>query len=284
MSALSDTYLHAVLSRELGGSGWEFSEPLGTMAKTRLARRPGGGGAVAVKLVETPPEVMTRLSELGVTPPVLGTGEYAGSRYLIQRAVDGPHPDHAWFAANADSWADLVRAYLADARLRELVAAGPAFWRLTVADAVTQTDTTGLRSRALGEAAFRSCLERWCQQAESIVGHPLRPIHPDPHWHNYVIVNGRPYLLDWEHIDLSDSIRDVGIQVWGFLRRPRWAPFLRRVGITPTDDVERAIYWWAAFKMLSNAIFNDHRGHEQGAAFHAAGFRVAVERRPWLDE
>ena len=33
---------------------------------------------------------------------------------------------------------------------------------------------------------------------------PPRPIHADLHWGNFVIVDGWPYLLDWDQIDLSD--------------------------------------------------------------------------------
>ena len=283
MAALTDAYVREVLRRDLDSSGWQVSELMGSMAKTRLASR--GAVEVAVKLVDTQPDIMARLSEIGVTPSVIATGEHQGSRYMVQQVVRGPHPDHAWFGANVEQWAEMVRRYLDDGPLQRMLAAVPGFWRLTVAGAVALIDDQPApRTAAFLEPGFHASLERWRQESDAIIRLPLRPIHPDPHWNNYVLGDGRPYLLDWEHVDLSDPLRDVGIQVWGFLRKRQWAEFLQRVGLTPTEDHEIAIHWWAAFKMLTNAFWNDRRGDESGARFHVDGFRTAVERRPWVDQ
>jgi aminoglycoside phosphotransferase (APT) family kinase protein len=102
--------------------------------------------------------------------------------------------------------------------------------------------------------------------------------------HNYIIVDGRPYVLDWEHIDLSDPLRDVGFQLWSFLPGSRWPDFLQKIGLSLSEDVEIAIQWWAALKMLTNATFNDRRGDDEGAEFHAYAFRHAVDRRPWTSD
>jgi aminoglycoside phosphotransferase (APT) family kinase protein len=161
----------------------------------------------------------------------------------------------------------------------------PGFWRIGVVEAVAMFDDPPVaRSAALRDPRFRVCFERWRQEASNVVGFPFRPIHPDPHWNNYVVADGLPYLLDWENIDLSDPMRDIGIQIWGFLPKHRWQEFLRRVGLNPTKDVETAMYWWAAFKVLMNAFWIDAHGDESGARFHAHLFCTAVERRPWVAE
>jgi hypothetical protein len=103
------------------------------MGKTRLASR--GTAAVAVKLVDTPLGIMTRLSELGVTPPVIAAGEHEGARYMVQQVVTGPHPDHGWFGSNVARWADMVRCYLDDLPLRRLLEGESGFWRLGVVEA-----------------------------------------------------------------------------------------------------------------------------------------------------
>jgi hypothetical protein len=278
---LTDVYVRDVLRRELGGRDWQVSELMGSMGKTRLASR--GPAAVAVKLVDTPLAIMTRLSEIGVTPPVIAAGEYEGARYLVQQVVTGPHPDHDWFGSNVARWADMVRCYLDDLPLRRMLEAESGFWRLGVVEAVAMFENLPIaRTAALQDNAFHASLERWRRQAGDVARFPFRPIHPDAHWNNYVIADGRPYLLDWENVDLSDPIRDVGIQVWGFLPKRQWAEFLRRVDFVPTDDIEIAMYWWAAFKMLMNAFWNDEHGDEGGAGFHAHIFRTAVEQRPWV--
>lgn len=281
MVALTDIYVREVVRRDLGGSDWQVSDLLGSMGKTRLATR--RSAAVAVKLVDTPLDIMTRLSEIGVTPPVLSTGEYEGSRYMIQQAVTGPHPDHDWFGANVARWADMVHCYLDDVLLRRMLETEPGFWRIGVTGAAAMFDDPPIaRSAALHDCAFRTSFDRWREQSRNMSGFAFRPIHPDPHWNNYVIADGRPYLLDWENVDLSDPMRDIGIQIWGFLPQHQWAEFLRRVGLTTTQDIDIAIYWWAAFKVLMNAFWVDEHGDENGARFHARLFRIAVERRPWV--
>ncbi|TCC15651.1 phosphotransferase [Kribbella sindirgiensis] len=282
MAALTATYVHEVLRRDLDASGWQVSEPLGSLGTTRMAQR--GQDAVVVKLVDTPLDIMTRLSELGVTPPVVAAGEHKRVRYMIQQVVSGPHPDHDWFGSHVAEWAEMVRCYLDDIPLRQMLATVPGRWRVTVDDAVTFfDDAPAARSAALQEASFQAAFKLWQQQSEAIVRLPLRPIHPDPHWNNYVIAAGRPYLIDWEHIDLSDPMRDVGYQVWGFLRQRRWVEFLEGVGLSDAGSLEAAVCWWAGFKVLMNAFWNDSQGDERGAAFHAELFRAAVEQRPWVD-
>jgi Phosphotransferase enzyme family len=275
---LTEEYVRDVLD----GPGWQISELRGSQGKTRLASR--GDEAVVVKQVDTPLAVMNRLSELGVTPAVLASGTHEGVPYLVQQVVTGPSPDHAWFAANVEPWAAMVGRYLNDEPLRGLVAAVPPFWRLAVPDAVALIDSQPApRVAALREPAFATLIGRWRAQSAEIVRLPLRPIHPDPHWHNYVVADGRAYLLDWEYIDLSDPLRDVGYQVWGFLPRSLWATFLRGVGLEPSEELELAIFWWAAFKLALFAFYNDTCDDQAGAEFHVELLRAAVARRPWVD-
>jgi len=148
---------------------------------------------------------------------VIALGERAGVRYMIQEAVDGPHPDHSWFRTNWRQWAQMISRYLHDGELASLLAAQTGFWRLDVPAAIAMTDRdlerAPKRTAALRSSAFMSALSRWRQQARSLPAMSMRPIHPDPHWHNYVIDRGVPLLLDWDHIDLSDPLRDVGYQV-----------------------------------------------------------------------
>lgn len=279
MAELTESYVRTVL----GGADWQISDVRGSMGTTRLAER--GAEQVAVKLVDTPLEILDRLAELGVTPPVLASGDHGGRRYVVQRAVRGPYPDHAWFAGNLPRWAELVDSYLNDEPLHRMLAGSPGFWRLAVPDAVEMINgQPEPRSTALRDHGLQTSLERWRRQSAEIIRLPPRPIHPDAHWHNYVIADGRPYLLDWEYVDLSDPVRDVGSQVWGFLPRSRWPAFLRRVRLDPGEPLDLAIYWWAGFKLIMNAWWNDRNGDEPGAEFHANAFRIAVDRRPWLPE
>jgi Phosphotransferase enzyme family len=256
----------AFARRVLPGVGWEISEPLGSMGTTRVARR--AGRSLVVKLIDVP-DIVARLAEVGVAPPIVEVGE----GYLLQEHVDGPNPDVRWFATHLEAWTGLLRRYLYDSPLAELVDGTPGRERLTVASA----------ARLLGdepgagwpEACVRS-FDRWRSQASSVASFPIVPIHTDAHMVNYVLGSGRPYLLDWDQIDLSDVVRDVGVQAWGFLGHRRWPDFLRRVHLEPSAEMVDAIYWWSAFKMLRTALW------VEDGTFHAMLFERAVSRLDWI--
>ena len=270
--------------REAGlGDRWDLSETMGTMQATRIARQ--HDRAVVIKLIRTSAAIMQRLSDLEVTPKVIALGDHDGTPYLIQEAVDGPHPDHAWFHNNRRQWAEMINRYLNDSALSRLLAAEPPFWRLDVAAAAALIDRDLERAPptpALGSAHFRSAYDSWRNSAASLPAATLRPIHPDPHWHNYLISDGEPLLLDWDHIDLSDPVRDVGCQVWGFLPEQHWDEVLLRVGLAVDATSHSLICWWAAFKMLGNALFNARRGNAEGVDSHLAMFAIAADNTPWL--
>ncbi|GAB3929954.1 hypothetical protein GCM10011575_28440 [Microlunatus endophyticus] len=251
---LSEDLAAEILRRDLGGD-WQLSDALGTMEATRLAHQ--ADRAVAIKLTETPATVMQRLSDLGVTPEIIALGQADGVAYLIQRAVTGPHPDHVWWLSHRARWADMITSYLNDSELAALVVAGPVFWRLDVPAARSLVERDLERSDRhcpeLRSAEFEAAFRSWRDQAPHIPSWPMQPVHPDPHIHNYVISDGTPYLLDWDHIDLSDPVRDVGWQLWGGLPR------------------------------LGNALFNDSRNDLDGAAFHVEGFIAAALQQGWLE-
>lgn len=154
----------------------------------------------------------------------------------------------------------------------------------TAADALALTDPDALQhpdSAALRDEAVLAARERWREQASQLPSLTPCPGHPDPHMKNYIIEDSTPILLDWDDIAISDPMRDVGIQIWGFLPRSRWAEFMRAGGISLSPEIEASVYWWSAFKMLTNAVWCDTKSNEQGAKFHADLFVHAVAQRPW---
>lgn len=245
---------------------WEISEPLGSMGTTRVARR--DDRALVVKRIDVP-DIIVRLAEIGVTPPIVEVGD----GYLLQEHIDGPNPDGQWFAAHIESWTRLLRCYLYDGSLAALVDVAPRRERLTVA---TAAGLFGEEPRdGWPEACVRS-FDRWRNQATALSSFPTMPIHTDAHMKNYVLAGTRPYLLDWDQIDLSDVVRDVGVQAWSFLAHETWPDFLERLHIKRTAELELAIYWWSAFKMLRTALW------VEDGSFHGMLYERAVSRLDWI--
>jgi len=77
----------------------------------------------------------------------------------------------------------------------------------------------------------------WRRLAAALDPVPPAPVHADPHGANYVVVGDRPYLVDWDQVDLRARIR-----------------------------------WWAAFKALRNGFWVDDRGDRAMAEAAARGF------------
>lgn len=250
----------------LPGRGWAVGELVGSSGRARIARR--GERAVVVKLTEVAAAV-ARLGELGVTPPVVE----AGDGYLVQEYVEGPNPDRGWFGGHLGVWSELVGRYLRDERLAELVAAAPGRERLTVAGAA------GLFGMEPGEGWPAGCARSfaaWREQAGELAAFPVLPVHPDAHMANYVLAGGRPYLVDWDEVDLSDVVRDVGAQAWGFLPGRLWGEFFAGVGLRLTGELRAAVYWWSAFRNLRTALW------VADGNFHAGLFERAVAGVDWV--
>jgi len=160
----------------LGQGDWEVSEPLGSFATTRIAR--SHGKTVVVKLIDVV-DVVVRLAEIGVTPPLLEAGE----GYVVQQFAAGPQPDHAWYSTNIEPWASVVERYLYDEPLASLVEDAPNRERLTIESAADLFgDEPRGRDERLQSAEFSATFERWRAQATGLVTVPPRPIHADPHW------------------------------------------------------------------------------------------------------
>jgi len=118
----------------------------------------------------------------------------------------------------------------------------------------------------------------WRRLAADLAPVPPAPVHADPHGGNYVVAHGRPALIDWDEVDLSDPWRDAGIQLWWHVPAARWADFVATLGATLDEALSARILWWAGFKALRNGYWVDLRGDVRLAELNARGFVRAMAR------
>ncbi|HEY7202124.1 MAG TPA: hypothetical protein VIC57_18025 [Candidatus Dormibacteraeota bacterium] len=122
----------------------------------------------------------------------------------------------------------------------------------------------------------RAARSTWRRRAGELAPVAPAPVHADPHAWNHVVEGGRPYVVDWNEIDLSDPRRDAGVRLWWHVPAGRWPGFVAALGGRPDRSLRTRILWWAAFKALRNAFWIDARGDRPGAAASARGFVAAV--------
>jgi aminoglycoside phosphotransferase (APT) family kinase protein len=228
-------------------------------------------------------DVLRRLADLGVAPPVLDSGEHRGHSFAVQPFVGGGYPPKAWFGAHLLEVTMLVSAYHADARLRELIAPSPepqyhAHVTELLAGYDRRAQSAGSRGVDLG---FAPAVARLREMSRELKATRLVPTHGDPNNKNFVMLNEvHALLVDWDDLGLSDPFRDVGQILWWYVPPPGWPAFLDRLHLDSDAEAMRSLYWWVGAESLDVALsLAEHGMHEKAAAF-IDDFEAALAQRP----
>ncbi|MFN2484167.1 MAG: phosphotransferase family protein [Candidatus Limnocylindria bacterium] len=217
-------------------------------------------------------EVLRRLGELGVAPPVIAVGALAGRTLVIQEWVSGRHPDRPWFARRLLDWGTLVRTYQDDETIMRLLASStlaPAGYAnrmlaLATSSAPEMTDA----ARGLHELAVR------LGSAEPV------PTHGDPNASNFVLSRRRAYLVDRDDAALADPLRDIGQLLWWYVASTQWPRFFEWAETEFDDDVRDRLYWWVAAESLDVALRLHAEGKHPDARAFLTDAVAALEHRP----
>ena len=173
----SPAELERLLERYLGLTGWEIKRPpAGSSRTTFIAKSPHK--VVFLKL-GVGPKYLRRLSELGITPPVLASGRHAGTSFVIQAYAPGHHPAPSWFHKHLGQVAGLMNKYHRDATLVRWLKANHrvSTWRSQLAklhQGLRQLSDSPEKTEAL------SLWARLGGRSGGPVTHDLAAVHPDP--------------------------------------------------------------------------------------------------------
>lgn len=228
-------------------------------------------------------DVLRRLAEIGVAPPLIDTAHHENQWMAIQEFVDGPRPERRWFRSNLPALAKLFAAYHHDRDLTVLLTPATG---LSYRDVVTRTlaelarraeaipGDSGLVSRLPAAVAALTDESGGLQEA------PLVPTHGDPNRRNFLLADGRPYLVDWDELALADPLRDIGQMLWWYVPQEAWAQFLAASDLDPTPELFQRLYWWIASEFLEVATTTAEAGLETDAHAFFGDFTAALEHRP----
>jgi len=218
-----------------------------------------------------------RLAAIGVTPPVLFTGTYAGRPYIIQAFAEGTYPDRPWFATHVALLASVMRAYHTDDELTAALAT-PSSYAAHIHHEVV------LLERALATASptpfhtahMQQAFEVFKTQASQLQPVPLMPTHPDPSPVNMLVRNDTITLIDWDDVLRSDPMRDMGLVVWWYLTPQQWQAFGDAYGTALDQD---RLFWWVAKRSLELALWLDVRHAHDGAHAFLEDFHRALHHQ-----
>ena len=258
-NSLSD--VRSILQRHFDVADWTITKPEDGQQKACFVAQ-YATTKVFIKL-DVPVAALHRLGEIGVAPPVIASGDVEGVSYVVQEYITGNYPDWRWFAGHLPMLAAFVKRYHTDQPLASLLAeTAPTSYVEHVALDLARLEKqfTVLQSDQLHAPAIVSAFEKlkaWSTQLQAVA---LVPVHPDPNTANIMLSNESILMVDWDDMQLSDPMRDIGLLLWWYVAPDQWHEFFEAYGLMIDDGLVERIYWWAARTSFAVALWHvEHR-------------------------
>ena len=263
MQSNSLEIVQSILRRHFQASSWNVINPPDGQQKACFVAHSGNQN-VFIKL-DIPIAALHRLGEIEVAPHVLASGEADGKSYVIQEFIVGRYPDRQWFASHLPTLANFIKRYHGDQLLAVLLSTNAtasfanhiAFDLSTLQQQFRTLDSIELHTNEI-EAAFGR-LKSWSKQLNPAI---RVPIHPDPNTKNILLFDDSLVMVDWDDLQLSDPMRDVGLLLWWYVPRHRWEEFFREYGLELDEDLFERIFWWAARTSFAIALWHSEHGYD----------------------
>jgi thiamine kinase-like enzyme len=106
-------------------------------------------------------------------------------------------------------------------------------------------------------------LKDWSKHLQSAI---LVPIHPDPNTTNILLSGPGLVMVDWDDVQLSDPMRDVGLLLWWYVAREQWGEFFDAYGAEMDEAIIERIFWWTARTSFAVVLWHVEHGYD-GQAF-----------------
>lgn len=212
---------------------------------------------------------LERLAYLGVAPSLIAHGVFDTEPFVVQRFIDGVHPDRAWLSKHVDQVGHLVRRYHADDHLTRMLdheqASGAPYFR---------RETTRLMSRLQHVSWVRSpslrlsaALQQFLADAATLEPDGLVPVHDEPNTSNMLVSQDSLVFVDWDGVRLGDPFRDLGPLMWWYLPEEQWTEILQLQDMELTGERPRKVYWFAARASLEVALWHMEHGSPDDHGF-----------------
>ena len=273
--------ISSILRKHFNVADWTITKPEDGQQKACFVAR-CSTEKVFIKL-DVPVAALQRLGEIGVAPRVIASGTIDGISYVAQEYIAGSYPDWRWFAAQLPALAAFIKRYHSDQPLASLLAenAPTDYAEHIMLDlARLEKQFTSLQSGELHAPAIVSAFEKlkaWSKQLQAVA---LVPVHPDPNTANIMLSNESIVMVDWDDMQLSDPMRDIGLLLWWYVAQRQWYEFFDEYGLTMDDALVERIYWWAARTSFAVALWHVEHRYDCGAFLQDFLAAVNMESNP----
>ncbi len=288
-----------ILQEQFSTSKWDIAHPKdGQQKECYIAQNEKQ--KVFIKFA-VPIAALQRLGEIEVAPRVIASGFYDGGcprdccthpcgrgqgdgkSYVIQEYISSTYPNWQWFADHLSLLAAFIKRYHNDQQLTSLLSRNASTnydEHITLDIAALETQFRSLDANVLHTKAITSTFEKLKEQAKSLQPVQLVPIHPDPNTKNILLSANTMRMVDWDDVQLSDPMRDVGLLLWWYVPKQRWGEFFQAYGLPMDEAVVERIFWWAARTSLAVALWHVEHGYDCAAFLRDFVASVSREGNP----
>jgi thiamine kinase-like enzyme len=243
---MQQTEIKKILNEKVKSGSWQLKDsPAGKSKTSYIAVLEDL--KVFVKL-ESTNNALVRLSEIGITPKII----YVEENIIIQEFINGDYPTSDWIADNYDKFAKLIYKYHSDKKLKDILkkrissdseAPFTTFLK-EVRDWEKQIDGFSNDERA------KNHLEKLVASRPKDISDLAMPIHADPNICNFILKDNKIYSVDWDDIQLSDPLRDIGQFAWNYIPENKWELFVKECGFDFTAERKYRFFWWISILKL----------------------------------
>jgi thiamine kinase-like enzyme len=263
MDSINTEKARQILQQCFPKTKWNITLPDdGQHSKSYIAE--SNGLQVFIKF-DVPVKAIQRLSEIEVAPHILESGSYEGSSYVVQEFIAGSYPDRRWIANHLSYLAEFIKCYHSDdqltSHLTQTMTTNYAEHVALDLEAI-ETRFASLDLDKFHAPAIKSAFEKLKNRACSMHCHLMVPVHPDPNTKNMILVDTKLMMVDWDNLQLSDPMRDIGLLLWWYVFPKQWPIFFQAYGLTLEEQLIDRIYWWAARTSFEVALWHVEHGFD----------------------
>jgi hypothetical protein len=226
-----------------------------------------------------PIEALHRLGEIEVAPHILTSGICDDTPYVVQECITGTYPDWRWFATHLPLLASFIKRHHFDDQLTFLLSKTMTTKyddHLALNIATLETQFRSLHENALHTPEIATAFDELKNQAQYLHSAKLVPVHPDLNTKNMLLVNTHLRIVDWDNVQLSDPVRDVGLLLWWYVAPQQWPIFFQAYDLPFDEYVVERIYWWAERTSFAVALW--HVEHEYDCTAFLQDFVAALNK------
>ncbi len=246
--------VRSYLQKHFSSQDWTFSLPRGSGRETYFAH--GNEREYFVK-VGSPVENYLAMAEIGLTPPILSTGQLeSGVPILVQPLITGRMPSRLDFQNQFEKVAGLIHTMHNSPRVRS----------------VLEPACSNLHKDA-GQRAFNDLLVSWeryksqvsevsafvddslaelADEIRQFTTEGLAASHNDICNGNWLFAtDGKIYMIDLDSMSLDDPAQDMGSLLWWYYPPEMRGRFLEIAGYSYDDEFKRRMRLRMALHCLS---------------------------------